>query len=45
MGKAGEMKREREKKDDGRYLSFYTFEDEEAEDRLNDDPGEREAAS
>ena len=27
------MKKEREPKDDGRYIIFYTFEDEEEEDK------------
>ena len=33
------MKKERETKEDGRYIIFYTFDDEGEEDR-GEDPGE-----
>ena len=33
------MKKERETKEDGRYIIFYTFEDEDGEDR-GEDSGE-----
>ncbi len=33
------MKKERESKEDGRYIIFYAFEDEGEEDR-EEDPGE-----
>ena len=31
-GTGGELEKEREAKDDGRYIIFYTFEDEDAEE-------------